>query len=99
MSQLKINVLLNLAGTITPALAGLLFTPYIYQHLDAEQFGILTLIWAIIGYFSLFDMGAGRALTYKLSRSINFPQKQIAQIVSSGIFFTILNYVIFKKTN
>ena len=61
MSQLKINVLLNLAG-YNPCSGRATFTPYIYQHLDAEQFGILTLIWAIIGYFSLFDMGAGRAL-------------------------------------
>jgi O-antigen/teichoic acid export membrane protein len=33
-----------------------------------EAFGVLTLIWALIGYFSLFDMGVGRALTYELSK-------------------------------
>ncbi len=28
-----------------------------------ERFGFLTIIWALIGYFSIFDFGIGRALT------------------------------------
>jgi len=36
--------------------------------MGAERFGLLTLIWAIAGYLSLFDLGLGRALTHCLAR-------------------------------
>ena len=40
------------------------------EGLGIEKFGVLTLIWAIVSYFSLFDMGLGRSLTLLLSRKL-----------------------------
>ena len=37
--------------------------PYLASHLGTERFGLLTLGWVLIGYFGLFDLGLGRALT------------------------------------
>jgi O-antigen/teichoic acid export membrane protein len=37
--------------------------PLLVKGLGTERFGLLTLIWAIVGYFSIFDLGLGRALT------------------------------------
>jgi O-antigen/teichoic acid export membrane protein len=33
------------------------------QRIGIERLGVLTLIWALVGYASLFDFGLGRALT------------------------------------
>ncbi len=57
------NTLLNLAGQGLPALVALLAFPLLIQGLGVERFGVLTLAWMAIGYFSLFDLGMGRALT------------------------------------
>ncbi len=43
--------------------AALVSIPILIHHLGAARFGVLTLGWALIGYFSLFDFGLGRALT------------------------------------
>ena len=48
-------------------LIGLAVTPYLLTRLGVERLGVLTLIWALIGYFSIFDFGLGRALTYKVA--------------------------------
>lgn len=37
--------------------------PFIVRGLGIDRFGVQTLVWAIIGYFSLFDLGLGRTLT------------------------------------
>ena len=37
--------------------------PIIISGLGTEKFGTLTLVWVIVGYFSLFDFGIARALT------------------------------------
>jgi O-antigen/teichoic acid export membrane protein len=48
-------------------LIGVAVTPYLLTRLGVERLGVLTLVWALIGYFSIFDFGLGRALTYKVS--------------------------------
>jgi len=37
--------------------------PILINTLGTDRFGVLTLSWMLIGYFSLFDFGLGRALT------------------------------------
>lgn len=66
--SLKRNTLWNLAGTAIPMVAGLALIPFTLGRLGSEAFGVLTLIWGLIGYFSVFDLGVGRALTVQLSQ-------------------------------
>ena len=66
--SLKHNTLWNLAGTSIPMVAALALIPFSLARLGSEAFGVLSLIWGLIGYFSVFDLGVGRALTVKLSQ-------------------------------
>lgn len=68
--SLKRNTLWNLAGTAIPMAAGLALIPFTLDRLGSEAFGVLTLIWGLIGYFSVFDLGVGRALTVQLSQLV-----------------------------
>ena len=61
--RLAWHSLLNLGGQGIPILAALVSVPLLVKQMGTERFGILTLVWAIIGYFGLFDLGLGRALT------------------------------------
>lgn len=68
--QIAKNVVWNLSGQIIPILAAVFFIPFILKQLGAERFGILTLAWTTVGYFSLFDLGMGRAVTQLVSEKI-----------------------------
>jgi O-antigen/teichoic acid export membrane protein len=57
------NVLWNFAGSLAPLLGAVIAAPLFISGLGIERFGIFMIAWMIIGYFSLFDMGLGRALT------------------------------------
>jgi O-antigen/teichoic acid export membrane protein len=59
----------NLLGLGLPLLAALVAIPGLIESLGTERFGILTLIWALVSYFGLFDLGLGRALTQQLAAS------------------------------
>jgi O-antigen/teichoic acid export membrane protein len=61
------NVVVNLAGWVLPGVAALVATPVLYRSLGPARFGLLTLAWTLVGYFSLFDLGVGRALTQALA--------------------------------
>jgi O-antigen/teichoic acid export membrane protein len=67
---------------------GLVTIPYLIRVVGLESFGILTLIWSMIGYFSVFDFGIGRALTQQVSthRSDELAS-QIPALVKTGLQF------------
>ena len=89
--SLRKNTFWNLAGSGLPLIAAVALIPDILQRLGAESFGVLTLIWSLIGYFSLFDMGVGRALTYELSklRAIN-NDTEISLTLKAGLMLTLV---------
>lgn len=57
------NILWNSIGTGAPFLAAVVAIPVLIDGIGAARFGVLTLAWMVVGYFSLFDLGLGRALT------------------------------------
>ncbi len=61
--RLARNVLWNLLGTGAPLLVAIVAIPILIGGLGLARFGVLTLAWMVVGYFSLFDLGLGRALT------------------------------------
>jgi O-antigen/teichoic acid export membrane protein len=60
----------NLLGQSLPVIAAFLFVPLLVRGLGVERFGILSLAWMLIGYFSLFDLGMGGALTRMVSERL-----------------------------
>ena len=66
-SLLARNVALNLAGSALPALAALVSVPILVRALGDTRFGVLALAWTTLGYFSLFDLGVGRAVTHAVA--------------------------------
>lgn len=64
---IAMNTLINLTGQLLPLLVGMVTIPMLIKGLGIERFGVLTLAWMFIGYFSLFDLGLGRALTQIVS--------------------------------
>jgi O-antigen/teichoic acid export membrane protein len=67
------NTIFNFLGQAGPLIVGIVATPILIYGLDNsliqveglgdKRFGVLILAWMVIGYFSIFDLGLGRALT------------------------------------
>ena len=65
------NSALNLMGWVLPMAAALVTVPLLIRGLGTERFGILTVGWVVLGYFGLFDLGVGRALTKMVSERLS----------------------------
>lgn len=59
--------LYNLLGLGLPLIVAIFCIPVLIRELGEARFGLLTLIWAVVSYFGLFDLGLGRALTQQLA--------------------------------
>ncbi len=69
MTRIGGPVLITLISLILPLAIGAISVPYIIERLGVVRFGVLTLVWGIFGYFSLFDFGIGKALTKRIAES------------------------------
>ncbi|MGJ7543070.1 flippase [Variovorax sp. LT1R16] len=87
--SIKRNAAWNLVGMGVPLLFGAAAIPYLLRNVGVEALGILTLVWALIGYFSLFDFGLGRALTQQVAVCrASSDQKDLPILVKTGLLFT-----------
>ncbi|KAF3997445.1 flippase [Glaciimonas immobilis] len=89
--SLSKNTVWNIAGNALPLAVGAITIPLLIHRLGMERFGILTLLWTIIGYFSLFDFGIGRAITQQVAGCLGENRHSEAPaIMKAGLEFTIL---------
>ncbi len=72
----------NILGQAVPLVAGLAAIPIITRSLGDTRFGLLALMWAIIGYFSMLDLGLGRATTKFVAEALAGQDTQRAHHVA-----------------
>jgi O-antigen/teichoic acid export membrane protein len=89
--KLAKNTALNFAGQALPLFAGVALIPYIARGLAPDRFGMLGIIWVIFGYFSLMDLGLGRATTKFLAEWLTKEEwGRISDMVWSSILLQAL---------
>ena len=89
--KLAKNTAFNFAGQVLPLFAGVALIPYIVRGLGPERFGLLGIIWVVFGYFSLVDLGLGRATTKFLAELLAKGEaSQISEMVWSSIVLQVL---------
>lgn len=83
--------LLNLFGHGAPLAAAVYAIPILIGALGIDRFGILTLAWVVIGYFSLFDLGIGRALTKAVADRLGNGQvEDMPQLIWTALALMLL---------
>ena len=61
--RLARNSMLNLAGLGLPLVVGVVAMPPVVEGLGSARFGILGLLWVVLAYLAMLDLGLGRATT------------------------------------
>lgn len=79
------NVVYNLVGQGLPLVVAIFTIPVLIEGLGVERFGVLTLVWVLIGYASLFDFGLGRALTQLIATRIDSANEDIPPLIRAAI--------------
>jgi O-antigen/teichoic acid export membrane protein len=75
-SLLARNTFLNIVGQGAPLLVGVVTIPIMVRGLGVEQYGLFSLIWVILAYFTVFDLGLGRATTKYVAEALGSGQEE-----------------------
>jgi len=81
------NTALNLTGQVLSSLVAVVTIPYVVHRLGVERFGVLSIAWILLGYFSLFDLGLGRATTKHVAEALGKGDRETVP----GIIWTSLS--------
>ena len=80
------NALWGFLAQILPMAVALFTIPWLIRGLGVERFGILALAWLVVGYFSVFDLGLGRALTKVVAEKLGKGEDaEIPTLVWTGL--------------
>lgn len=89
------NVVFNFLGKIFPLLAGIVSIPILINNIGTDKFGVLAIIWLLIGYFGILDFGFSKSIVYELGKDLKAGAHNISETTGtitsilfiSGIFF------------
>ena len=91
---------LTFLSQIVVIVLAIIVIPVVVKQLSMEEFGVLSLLWGVIGYFSLFDFGLSRAVTkyvaeIKNSNSSFDTTKAIQNSILLSIIIGIVSGILF----
>lgn len=84
------NTVWNLLGQILPMAVGLVAIPVLIRGIGVARFGVLSLASVLIGYFSLFDLGIGRALTKLVAEKLGTDEEHTLPPLASASLLLML---------
>jgi O-antigen/teichoic acid export membrane protein len=80
------NSFLNFIGQGVPLVVGVLLLPFMVRGLGVDRYGLLSLAWVILGYFTAFDLGMGRAITKYVAEALSTGQEdEVPRLVWTAV--------------
>lgn len=79
------NAVLNFGGQAIPLVVGAVTIPFTMRWLGPSRFGVLALVWVLVGYLNVFDLGLGRATTRFVAAALGRGQRDVSSLAGTAL--------------
>ena len=86
---LKTNFAINVGGALVPLAVSLLTVPAYVRHIGAGRYGVLSIVWVLLGYLGFLDFGLSRAAANALARLRDAPQPERAAVLVTTLVLNL----------
>ena len=78
---IKVNFIVNLLSPMTRIVVALVTVPLYLHHIGDARFGVMSIVWVLLGLFGFLDLGLSRAVTNALAKLRDAPQAHRARVL------------------
>jgi O-antigen/teichoic acid export membrane protein len=78
---LKRNFVVNLLSPMTRIVVALVTVPIYLHHIGDARYGVMSIVWVLLGLFGFLDLGLSRAVTNALAKLRDAPQAHRARVL------------------
>lgn len=87
--SLKSNFIFNVIGTVLPVAIALVTLPIYISYIGTARYGILSIVWLILGYFGFLDFGLSRAAANALAKISHTSTEERAKVLMTSLYFNL----------
>src|ERR1700722_17705352 len=78
---LKTSFAINLLSPLARIVVALVTIPIYIRHVGDARYGVISIMWVLLGYFGFLDLGLSRAATNALAKLQEAPQQERARVL------------------
>jgi O-antigen/teichoic acid export membrane protein len=78
---IKVSFIVNLLSPMTRIVVALVTVPLYLHHIGDARFGVMSIVWVLLGFFGFLDLGLSRAVTNALAKLSDAPQAHRARVL------------------
>ncbi|WP_198290166.1 oligosaccharide flippase family protein [Methylosinus sp. LW4] len=87
--SLEVNFVINILGSIAPLFISLVTVPLYMRQIGDSRYGVMSIVWVMLGYFGFLDLGLSRAAANSLSRLKDNEADKRGNIIVTGLILNI----------
>jgi O-antigen/teichoic acid export membrane protein len=78
---IRVNFIVNLISPMTRIVVALVTVPFYLRYMGDARYGVMSIVWVLLGLFGFLDLGLSRAVTNALAKLRDAPQTHRARVL------------------
>src|SRR4029077_4469825 len=78
---IRVNFIVNLLSPSVRVAVALVTIPIYLRHIGEARYGVISIVWVLLGLFGFLDLGLSRAVTNALAKLSDAPQAHRARVL------------------
>jgi O-antigen/teichoic acid export membrane protein len=86
---LKTSFAVNVLGAVARLVVALVTIPIYVRHIGDARFGVVSIVWVLLGYFGFLDLGLSRAAANAMAKLRDAPQEARARVLVTTLVLNL----------